>query len=183
MARTNRTGVVAGAVVVAAAGAGVDAYHVVTRTTAASWPYGNRRNCTVAVRPGRRCCRTRFSATRTVAVLNNHPHCPAASATCSFRPRNTIQNWRQVNGERARWRGSPTRGWRIFAGAVLKRAAWCLVHRPPTVGRAAMRPDGDGGAGVAGAGAADVGDDVGDGGEVARQGDADAGVAAGVGHR
>lgn len=50
VARTNHTGVVAGAVVAAAAaGAGVDVCHVATRTTAASWPYGNRRNCTAVV--------------------------------------------------------------------------------------------------------------------------------------
>jgi len=102
VARTNHTGVVAGAVVAVAAGAGVDVCHVATRTTAASWPYDNRRNCTVVVRRGRRRYRTRFSAARTVAVPNNHPRCPAASATCSFHPRNTRQHWRRVNEEHAR---------------------------------------------------------------------------------
>jgi len=175
--RTNRTAVVAGAVVAVAVGAGVDVCHVVTLMTAASWPYDNRRNCTVVVRRGRRHYRTRFSAAQTVAVPNNHPRCPVASATCSFHPRNKRQHWRRVNGERARWRGSPTRGWRISAGAVLKRAAWYLEHRPSTVGRAATCPGGDGGA------AAAVGDVVGDGGEVVRRGDGDAGAAADVGHR
>lgn len=104
VAHTNHTGVVAGAVVAAAAaaGAGVDVCHVATRTTVASWPYGNRRNCTAVVRLDRRRCRTRFSAARTVAVPNTHPRCRAASATCSFHPCNTTQRWRRVNGERAR---------------------------------------------------------------------------------
>lgn len=102
VARTNHTGVVAGAVVAVAAGAGADVCHVATRTTAASWPYDNRRNCTAVVLRGRRRYRTRFSEVQTVVVPNNRPRCPAASATCSFHPCNTRQHWRRVNGERAR---------------------------------------------------------------------------------
>lgn len=75
-----------------------------------------------------------------------------------------------MTGERARWRESPTRGWRISAGAAPKPAAWHPVRRPTAVGRPG------GGAGV-GAAVAAVGGDGGDGDEEDRRGDGDAGAA------
>lgn len=84
--RTNRMNVVA---VAGAAAVVVDVCHVAIRKTAVSWPYGNRRNCTVAAPPDcRPRCRNRSFAVR-IVVHRNRLHCRAAWAACPSHRRNT----------------------------------------------------------------------------------------------